>query len=115
MADGMEETLAIPQKVRDYCDERDKGYCRFCGVLLLDRRALHHIRYGGTETGMGGRRNHDRNNLISLCYLPGDNGCHQRVHSNKRLYQPLLIALIEGGYPNHTTVLQLMRWRGIQP
>lgn len=112
-ADGQAETLDIPKSVREYVDDRDKGYCRFCGVLLLDRRALHHIRYGGSAGGTGGRRQHDRHNLISLCYLPGDNGCHQRVHSDKPKYQPLLIELLS--HPNHVTVLQLMRWKGIQP
>lgn len=111
-ADGREETLQIPKSVREYCDDRDKGYCRFCGVLLLQRRALHHIRYGGSAGGTGGRRVHDRHNLISLCHLPGDNGCHQRVHGNKGLYQPLLEELL-GEHPHHVTVLQLMRWKGL--
>lgn len=111
-ADGREETLAIPKNLRAWVDERDGGYCRFCGVLLLERRALHHIRYGGSAGGMGGRRQHDRHNLITLCHLPGDNGCHLRVHSNKNLYQPLLEELIQD-HPNHVTVLQLMRWKGL--
>ncbi len=116
MADGRGETLAIPDAVRRWIDERrDRGYCRFCGKLLLQRRALHHIRYGGSAGGMGARRDHRPENLISLCYLPGDNGCHQRVHSNKPLYQPLLEELADRKHPDHTTVLQLMRWRGLTP
>ncbi len=114
MTDGREETLAIPQQMRRWIDERrDYGYCRFCGKLLLQRRALHHIRYGGSAGGMGARRDHSVDNLISLCHLPGDNDCHQRVHGNKSLYQPLLEELIFGGHPSHVTVLQLMRWKGI--
>lgn len=115
MADGREETLKIPDAVRRQIDEgRDHGYCRFCGKLLLQRRALHHIRYGGSAGGMGGRRDHAPANLISLCYLPGDNGCHQRVHSNKQFYQSLLLELTEGSHPHHVTVLQLMRWKGLR-
>lgn len=109
-ADGRAETLEIPDNIRAAVDERDKGYCRFCGRLLLQRRALHHIRYGGSAGGMGGKRRHEVGNLVSLCYLPGDGDCHLRVHSNKVKWQPLLVELLGGRYPNHVTVLQLERW-----
>lgn len=33
------ETLAIPQSVRDAVDERDGKYCRVCGRYLGDERA----------------------------------------------------------------------------
>lgn len=111
-ADGKSETLAIPLKMREEVDHRDNGYCRFCGRMLLERRALHHIFYGGAT---GGRRHHHPNNLISLCYLPGDSNCHLRVHSNKGRYQPILAELVEDKHPNHVTALQLMRWKGLMP
>jgi hypothetical protein len=70
---------------------------------------IHHIYYGGDLQGMGGRRRHSLDNLVSLCWLPGDMGCHERAHSNKGYWQPLLSAVIND-YRGHITAFQLARW-----
>lgn len=103
-----DETVAIPQRVRDAVDMRDEGFCRMCGRFLLGRRSIHHIHYGGDTQGMGGRRNHDVDNLVSLCWLPGDGQCHQRAHSDKSYWQPILAHVITR--TDHTTALQIARW-----
>jgi 5-methylcytosine-specific restriction endonuclease McrA len=108
VVDHEREAKDIPQKMRDAVDERDGGFCRMCGKFLGYRRAIHHINFGGDRQGMGGRRRHDLDNLISLCYLPGDNDCHQRAHSRKGHWQPLLEQTI--AHPTRVTALQLSRW-----
>lgn len=103
------ETLAIPQRLRDEVDARDGGFCRLCGKFLGGRRAIHHINFGGDVQGMGGRRSHTLDNLVSLCYLPGDMNCHQRAHSRKSYWQPLLTAVVTR--TDRVTALQLSRWQ----
>lgn len=105
---GEAETVAIPQAVRQAVDERDAGHCRMCGRYLGERRAIHHIFYGGDTQGMGGRRNHEPENLVSLCWLPGDGDCHLRAHSRKALWQEHLSAVIQ--LNSNATALQLARW-----
>jgi 5-methylcytosine-specific restriction endonuclease McrA len=65
--------------------ERDGRRCRFCGTT----RALHthHIVYR-SEHG-----SNDEQNLITLCL-----GHHDKVHSNKRHWQPILLELIRIHY-----------------
>ena len=55
-----------------------------CAICGNNQVALHHIRYGmcGRKTYMG--------NVIPLCPYH-----HNMVHSNKRLYQPTLIKMID--------------------
>lgn len=98
----------IPKGARDAVDERDAGFCRMCGKFLGRRRAIHHINFGGDDQGMGGRRNHAVDNLVSLCWLPGDLDCHQRAHSQKEFWRPLLqqVVLAE----SNLTAFQLRRW-----
>jgi hypothetical protein len=106
------ETLAIPQWVRDVVDERDQQTCRVCGRHLGDARALHHIRFGGSRQGMGGRRDHDPSNLVTVCWMYGPGKglppCHDLVHREKGTYLPLLeyVATHPG-----VTAFQLRRWR----
>lgn len=95
-----EESLAIPQRLREAVYERDLGFCRVCGKCLGERAALHHIHYGGNYTGMGGRRLHTLDNIVTLCWLPGDpvygaTPCHSRVHSNKGLWVPVLETVVQ--------------------
>lgn len=104
---AVKETLAIPDQLRAEVDERDQMHCRVCGKWLGDGRALHHIRYGGSRQGMGGRREHDLNNLATVCWMWGGN-CHDLVHSNKGLYLPLLLQVIE---TPGVTAMQLHRWQ----
>jgi hypothetical protein len=105
------ESLAIPAGVRATVDERDNTACRVCGRWLGEARALHHIHYGGSRQGMGGRRDHDPANIVTVCWMYGPgNGiapCHDLVHSNKRLYVPLLEQVV--AHPG-ITVMQLRRW-----
>jgi len=106
---GRDETVAIPQHLREAVDQRDGGFCRMCGKFLGGRRAIHHIYYGGDLQGMGGRRRHELNNLVSLCWIPGDMGCHDRAHRLKTYWQPILAEVIQR--TDHVTALQLDRWR----
>lgn len=105
-AKAVKETLAIPRSLREAVDERDNLHCRVCGKHLGEARAMHHIRYGGNRTGMGGRREHDLSNLITVCWMWGGN-CHDLVHSNKGLWLPLLERTV--ATPG-VTALQLRRW-----
>jgi hypothetical protein len=100
------ETLAIPVDLRAEVDERDQQHCRVCGKWLGAERALHHIRYGGARQGMGGRREHHLDNLITVCWMWGGN-CHDLVHSSKSLWLPLLEHTIT--VPG-VTAMQLRRW-----
>jgi 5-methylcytosine-specific restriction endonuclease McrA len=105
---AVRETKAIPEALRRAVDDRDGGFCRMCGKYVGERRAIHHIFYGGDAQGMGGRRLHTLDNLISLCWLPFDNDCHQKAHSKKHIWQPLLAeVVIRSG---NATALQLARW-----
>lgn len=104
------ETLAIPQAIRQAVDERDQHTCRVCGRHQGDARALHHIVYGGDAVGVGGRRIHEVDNLITVCWM--FNGCHELVHGNKRLWQPLLLTTAQ---QRGVTALQLRRWQQRRP
>lgn len=101
------ETLAIPDRIRAEVDERDLGYCRFCGQYAGERRALHHIEFGGDAVGMGGRRHHNPDNLLTVGWL-FEHDCHSVIHGNKRLWLPLTREVVRHG---GMTVLQLMRWK----
>jgi hypothetical protein len=104
---GEDETLAIPQKLRIAVDARDRGFCRMCGKYLGERRAIHHIVYGGDKQGMGGRRQHHLDILVSLCWLPYDNDCHARAHGNKAVWERVLLMTVK---TEGVTALQLIRW-----
>lgn len=107
MMTAREETLSIPPFVRKLVDRRDRGWCRMCGKYVGNRRAIHHIEFGGDKVGMGGRRKHDLKKLISLCWQPGDNDCHQRAHAEKDKWQRLLLQALKT--PNRVTAFQLLR------
>lgn len=105
------ETLAIPTALRLQVDERDQQNCRVCGRYQGDARALHHIHFGGSRQGMGGRREHDLNNLITVCWMWAGN-CHDLVHARKGLWLPLLEQLtVTPG----VTGFQLRRWQARRP
>ena len=73
------------EKVR----ERDI-YCRLCGSTSLLQ--AHHIIY----RSQGGKDTLD--NLILLCLY-----CHEKVHSNKKLYQPILLEKVKKYDAKNTT------------
>lgn len=106
MADGRRETLEIPERVRLEVRERDGGHCRFCGrtdgILVL-----HHCLFGGDYVGMGGRRSHDAGSIITVGGA-FDHDCHSVIHSQKSLWLPLSVAVVE---KPGVTMLQLQRWR----
>jgi len=104
-ADGLAESLAIPDWLREEVDERDKNHCRFCG-RYDENRAIHHCEFGGDYTGMGGRRRHSLDNLISVGWTYGHD-CHSIIHSNKTLWLPLTLQVAKR--PG-VTMLQLKRW-----
>lgn len=58
----------------------EEPYCMLCGKAY--NLNIHHIRYG-----MVGRKTY-YGNLIRLCI-----DCHNKVHSNKRKWQPVLIVI----------------------
>lgn len=105
---AVKESLAIPKSVRKAVDERDLFHCRVCGKFLgQDERALHHIVYGGDARGMGGRRLHDPAEIVTVCWMWAGN-CHDLVHGNKSLWQPLLLEVAQH---RGVTAFQLKRWR----
>lgn len=110
--DARTESLIVPASVRAQVDTRDGLHCRVCGKYLGERRALHHIRYGGDLRGLGGRRQHRAEEIVTVCWLPGDNDCHQLVHSNKALWTDLLLEVVRR--PG-LTALQLKRWGRTDP
>lgn len=105
-ADAKEESLAIPVAIRRAVDERDGGFCRVCGSYQGDRRAHHHIIYGGDDRGMGGRRQHRVDEIVTIGWI-GRDDCHSIIHSDKGLWQPLLLAVV---HRPGVTALQLLRW-----
>lgn len=75
----------MPGDVRQAVLARDGNRCRFCRTL--DSIHVHHIRYR-SEGGP-----HVETNLITLC-----SDHHDLIHSNKRKWQPVLLAVIEEQY-----------------
>lgn len=87
----------IPAAIRELVYTRDGYRCRWCG-RTNDGMHIHHIDYRSA----GGL--HVPANLITLC--PPH---HRLVHTNKGLYPPLLLRLLELGVG--VTGLQLRRWQ----
>lgn len=80
----------LPGTCRDRVRRRDEG-CRWCGTT--DELQIHHVRYrsqGGADTPR---------NLLTLCWE-----CHERAHSNKRKYQPVLLLLLYLQYEQERAV-----------
>lgn len=74
----------LPPHIRDRIIARD-GRCRYCGTV--DNLHVHHIVYRSQGGG------DEDTNLITLCLVH-----HDRVHSNKAVWQPVLEAYIETYY-----------------
>lgn len=75
----------IPQKLRDEVLAADHR-CRGCNTS--SNLHLHHVVYRGQKYGylLG---DHVRHNLITLCVE-----CHQRVHTDKKRFLPILLGMI---------------------
>lgn len=63
----------IPEELLGEVSERDKCICQYCGVYC-GNQIPHHI----VPAGIGGKRIHRIENLITLCL-----GCHMEAHSGK--------------------------------
>lgn len=89
-----DEEAALTPATRHEIIERDQ-VCRMCGAWAQVQH-VHHILY----RSQGGPDSHE--NLVLL-----DLGCHDRVHRNKRLWQPILqqVAITPG-----VNAVQLLRW-----
>lgn len=92
---SVEQEQLIPGNVRCHVVERDGHVCRLCGVYA-EVVHVHHVVYrsqGGKDVP---------SNLVSL-----DFRCHERVHSNKPLWFPVLaqVAITRG-----VNGIQLLRW-----
>lgn len=96
----LERLGLVPADVREYVLDRDQGLCRVCGRYVAEP-ALHHVAYrsqGGLDVP---------SNLVTVGWLPGHD-CHLSVvHRNKRLWQPILLAIVDR--PG-ITALQWRRW-----
>lgn len=101
------EARSIPTSVREEVVERDGYACRLCG--RGNNLILHHVHYGGDAVGMGGRRFHHPDNIVTLGGA-FDHQCHQIVHGRKPLWVPILEAVI---VQPGVTGLQIKRWRGL--
>jgi len=88
----------IPEKIRHAIYDRDQRRCRWCGVTNAYSYAVHHVLY----RSQGGK--HTMDNLILLCEPH-----HRLVHSDKGVYQPILLELLAEERP--ITGAQLLRWR----
>lgn len=104
---AVKETLAIPASLRREAAERDQGICRCCGRFVGDQGALHHIDFGGDRVGMGGRRHHSLDNLLTVGWTP-DHECHvQHLHGRKLFWLPYAKqCAVQPG----VTMFQLRRW-----
>lgn len=101
----LERLGLVPAHVREFVIERDASCCRICGRYVEDP-ALHHIRYrsqGGLDVP---------SNLVVVGWLPGHD-CHLEIaHADKRLWQPILLGIVER--PG-ITALQARRWQATAP
>lgn len=80
-----------PAAIRRVVRERDQNACRFCGRQCLSEHGngeVHHITYRSQISVQDPWRDH-LGNLILLC-----DEHHGLVHSNKRVWQPILRACI---------------------
>lgn len=93
------ETEAIPARVRAEAFARDNGNCRVCGATV-EHPALHHITYR-SEGGL-----HVVENLVTVHWMFWPR-CHELVHSNKKLWQPVLLEVVKHDGLN---ARQLLRW-----
>lgn len=96
----MSNQLEIPPAVREQVEDRDQGTCRMCGSWTGEQGALHHVKYR-SEGGL-----HVVENLVTVHWMYWPR-CHERAHSNKGLWQPILLEVVK--HPG-ISAFQLRRW-----
>lgn len=74
--------IKVKKEVYNKVLERDK-YCRLCGNPYVQ---LHHIVYRSEDKS----KINDVENCIMLCI-----NCHNKVHSNKHYWQPILKKIVK--------------------
>ncbi len=74
------------EKTREIVKQRDGNHCLLCGKPGPGLH-LHRVVYGGMGGGGG---LYEPDNCVLLCY-----NHHALVHSNKRIWQPILLDKIE--------------------
>lgn len=81
--------------------DRDKGTCRSCESQA---DVVHHCRYRSEDSTPAVHR---IENLAALC-----TDCHLQVHTNKRKYQPLLLAMLwlEYEHGKHVAMFEATAW-----
>lgn len=101
----LERLGLVPSDVREYVIDRDGSACRVCG-RYVETPALHHIVYrsqGGLDLP---------SNLVTIGWLPGHD-CHLAiVHRSKRIWQPILLEVVE--HPG-VTAFAWRRWAQTRP
>lgn len=99
-----DDSLEIPASARKAIYERDGGICRMCGIFCGPGwYDVHHIIFGGDQRGVGGRRIHNVDEMVSLCRT-----CHSKAHARKLHWQPMLSLVVKR--PG-ITAFQLARWQ----
>ena len=78
--------ISVKKEIYQKVYERDNGICRLCGKQNIE---LHHIRYRSERKDLI----NDEKNCIMLC-----TECHQKVHSNKHYWQPILLEMVKENY-----------------
>jgi 5-methylcytosine-specific restriction endonuclease McrA len=89
----------IPQNIILQVMERDNGICQHCGRQGAN---IHHI----VPAGMGGKRIHAIENLITLCL-----DCHSGAHSSKEMRE-WTYAWSRKRYGNTIDRLLALKWSG---
>lgn len=81
-----DKRVKVKKEIYQKVYQRDNGVCRLCGKANIE---LHHIRYRSERKDLI----NDEKNCIMLC-----TECHQKVHSNKHYWQPILLEMIGDMY-----------------
>jgi hypothetical protein len=79
--------ITISKQTYEKVFERDKGCCRLTDENCNGELNAHHIIYRSEDKS----KIDDVDNIIMLC-----NSHHRLVHSNKYLWQPILLNMIKG-------------------
>jgi len=81
--------ICVKPEIYNEVFERDKGRCQLADIACSGKLELHHIIYRSENKKLI----NEPKNCIMLC-----NGHHRLVHSNKHLWQPILLKIIKKFY-----------------